>query len=349
MPTIIGQKRIGAVTPLPVPKLIHHGQDVTSASYINANAAALDALPFDGLTFQMGSSLSTNTQKQVAVTNAQYDTALAPIVSALATMTNVTEMWVMVYSTPAGDLFDDWSTCIQNFANLAEACADAGVAGIFYDIEEYFGASLSYPTNAAGKTVAQAQAQAQLRGKQIMDAMRAVWPEVKILSTYGAWLSETKTAAAMSAAGIAYNDVAFANQLRGPFVVGMVESAAGTSATVVDGGEIYTPRTAAQFQAMKAWQKSGMASESSLIPVALAPSWASSLSAGFGIYDKAWQGASMDVTIWQSTLANALNTADEYVWTYIESYDWLGGGWPTTDVPQSWIDATWAARTAAGI
>lgn len=340
MPTITGQSTLR-----PGKWLIHHGQDVTNAAYIQANAAALDALPFDGLTFQMANSLSFTVQTQTAVTYSQFQTALAPVKTAQQSMTRLKKNFVMVYSTPAGDLFSDWTTVINNFANLALACKDAGIAGILYDIEEYSGSALSYPANAAGKTVTEAQAQTQLRGKQIMDAMRSAWPEVAILVTYGAWLSEGRTATTWNAAGVAYNDVAWANQLRGCFSVGLMESAIGTAATVIDGGEVYTPRSLAQFETVKAWQKTGMPANSPLIPVALRSAWPTKLSASFGVYDTTWQGAAMeDATTWQSTLTNALRTADAYVWTYIEKYDYLGGGWPTTPVPQAWINATAAAR-----
>lgn len=197
-----------------------------------------------------------------------------------------------------------------------------------------------------GKTVAQARTQAQLRGKQIMDAMRATWPGVRILSTYGAWLSETLTYTTLNNAGINYNDVAWANELQGSFVVGLIESAAGTSATVIDGGEVYTLRSEADFQVMKDWEKTGFPAQSALVPSTLKATYANNLSASFGIYDTPWQGETMDLAIWEPTITNGMRKADRYVWAYVEQYDWLGGGWPTTPVPQSWKDATARARAA---
>lgn len=34
----------------------------------------------------------------------------------------------------------------------------------------------------------------------------------------------------------------------------------------------------------------------------------------------------MNDEIWESTLVNALNNADDYVWVYTERHDWWGMG-----------------------
>ncbi len=48
----------------------------------------------------------------------------------------------------------------------------------------------------------------------------------------------------------------------------------------------------------------------------------------------------MNDEIWESTLVNALNNADDYVWVYTERHDWWGMGWPEEEVSNSWVDAT---------
>ena len=329
-----------AVTPAADPLLIKHGWDVPDVDFVQANAASIDALPFDGITMVLPDDLSSRVQSQTPVSLQELRAALAPLAD--TTLRQVRHNFVMVYSAPAGDLFDDWTVPAQNFANLARAAREAGLEGLFYDVEEYFGDALRYPASCVDRDVVTCQAQAQQRGEQVMDGIRSGWPQATVLTTFGPWLSEPRTAENLS--GVPYDDVSFANQLVGPFVVGMVASATGTRATVVDGGEIYTPREKDQFATVKAWQEQGMPALSPLVPERLQPTWADTVSAAFGVYDQPWVGVDMDVDVWGTTLANALATTDEYVWAYTERYDWTGTGWPEEPVPDEWLDATRAAQ-----
>ena len=66
----------------------------------------------------------------------------------------------------------------------------------------------------------------------------------------------------------------------------------------------------------------------------------------FGIFDQQWLPAyPMNQSTFQSAIMNGLNYTDEIVWTYAEKNDYLTPG----GVNQSWINAIWNARTAAGI
>ena len=325
------------------PLLIKHGWDVPPAWFVKSHVADLEKLPFDGLTVAMP-SLNSKIQSQTPVAYETIATELAPM--AQTKFTTLRHNFLMVYSAPAGDLFGDWTVPVSNFANLARAARDAGFEGVFYDNEEYFGAAVQYPDNCAGRTLADCQQQAQLRGRQVMDAMRGAWPEVRVLTFHGAWISDPETVRNLP--GVTYYDGSKAYPLWGSFVIGMVAGAAGTSAKIIDGGEIYTPRTSTQFETVKAWQKQGIAAKSALIPSSLKPQWAETVSAAFGVYDKPWSGASMDAATWTTTLANALASTDQYVWAYTERYDWTGIGQPTTRVTTEWIDATRAARSPDG-
>lgn len=320
--------------------LIKTGWDAPSPAFVKSHIASMEQLPFDGVAITMSNGLSYQVQSQTPVSYETLSVALAPLKQ--TTFTTLRHNFLNIYAAPAGDLYGDWTVPLNNFTNLARAAKEAGVEGVFYDTEEYFGDALRYPQNCANHTVAECQAQAQLRGKQVMDAMRSQWPSVRVITSYGAWVSDRGTASRLS--GVTYNDVAWANQLPGPFVIGMVHSANGTTAKVIDGGEIYTARTRTQFSTIKAWQKQGMAAKSSLIPASLKPNWANTVSSAFGVYDRPYIGVSMNVRTWRSTLAHALRTTDEYVWAYSERYDWWGSGWPNTAVPAKWVQATRAAR-----
>jgi hypothetical protein len=323
------------------PTFLKHGWDVPSPTQVRANAAAIEALPFDGITIALPDELSAEVQSQTPVSRATLRTALAPLED--APFTEKRSDFVMAYAAPAGDLFDDWSVPFANFANLAAEARAAGLEGVFYDIEEYFGDALRFPENCVGRPVEECQTQAQLRGKQVMDAMRSTWPDVRVITTFGPWVSERLTARNLP--GVPYNDIAWANPLSGPFVVGLVESAVNTPALLVDGGEIYTARTAEDYAVTKSWMETGMPASSPLIPDSLRAVWASTVSSGFGVYDSPWIGVDMDLDDWTETLGHALDATDEYVWAYTERYDWLGTGWPEEDVPAEWVDATRTVRT----
>ena len=321
------------------PLLLKHGWDVPYPAYVRSHIAAMDTMPFDGLTISIP-GLGDKVQRQAPVSYDQFRTALAPLVGLPAT--RLTHNYVTAYATPAGSVFSDWSVPVANFANLARAARGAGVEGIFFDNEAYFGSVYDFPGDCPGHTLVECQDQMRLRGRQVMDAMRAVWPEVRILAAYGAWVSDPATAEALSPY-LPYNDVSFANELMGPFVVGMAQSAAGTSASVVDGGEIYSPRSTLQFGRVADWSRQGMAT-SPLVPAGLAASWPQTVRPGVAIFDQPWLGLPMDRTIFASTVRNALLSSASVVWLYTERYDWWGSGWPTTPVPSDWVSAVAAAR-----
>ncbi len=329
-------------TPTGSPRLIKYGWDVPSPEFVQSHVESMEAMPFDGVVVQMHNELGARIQAQTPAAYETLSAALAPM--AATSFTTLRDNFVVVYSTPAGDLFGDWTVPLQNFATLARTAREAGLTGVFYDNEEYFGGALRYTGNCVDHTVAECQAQAQLRGRQVMDAMRSAWPEVRVLVLNGPWVSDPGTAENLP--GIAYSDGARWNQLLGSFFVGMVQSAVGTPAKVIDGGEIYSARTLQQFQTIRAWQNHGMAAHSALIPSELRPQWATTVSAGFGVYDQPSIDVPMDAATWRTTLTNALATTDEYVWAYTERYDWWGTGWPTDPVPTEWVEATREARAA---
>jgi hypothetical protein len=321
------------------PFLIKHGWDIPTPQFVHDHVTSMEQMPFDGVVISMP-DYSHQVQTQTPITVAQFQAELAPV--AATHFTTLTHNFVIVYATPAGSFFGSYAVPIQNFANLATAARGAGFAGIVYDNEPYSGPVWDV---IAGHTLAQSQAQALLRGQQIMDAMRAAWSDIRFLAFQGPWTSEPQTVPAWNPP--TYYDLSGWYPTLGSFFVGMVQSTVGTPAKVIDGGELYTERTPSDFAKMYAWQKAGMAANSSLIPDSLKPLYSSTVSAAYGVYDKPWNGSSMDASIWQTTLTNALAATDEYVWAYAEQYDWWGTGSPTSPVPTSWVDATRQAKATA--
>jgi len=325
----------------PRPLLIKHGWDVPSPKFVHNHVKAMEAMPFDGLVIGLP-GLSHRVQRKSPISHSRFESVLAPV--AATRFTSLNHNFALVYATSPGSYFAEYSVPVRNFARLARAARAAGFVGIAYDNEEYFGSVSDYPEVCPGRTLAQCRTQARLRGRQIMDAMRTAWPSIRVLTLIGPWISEALTARYLSPT-MPYNDISGSNELMGSFFVGMAQSTVGTRAKVIDGGEIYTARTRAQFSAVRWWQERGMPSTSGIIPKQLKPHWADSVSAGFGVYDRPINGADMDVAIWRRTLANALRATDRYVWAYTERFDWWGGGWPPTRVPRLWVNATADAQS----
>jgi hypothetical protein len=310
--------------------------------------------------------------KTVTLEAAQSD------LGAMPTLTNVKHNFVVFRMVEGGqsaklpyDLYNDtiWDTIASNSANYAAAAAAAGLFdGIIMDAEYYgaspvnpwdFGATTTPWTYSAkggatpGHQAADAQAKAQARGKQVMDAIRLAWPTVTVLQLHGATTSEP---ANYSPAHMKGNDVAWANELMGPWIVGFVQSVIGSTAVVIDGGESYWQRTPADFQNAYTWLKAGFAKLGGrVVPHegVSAAAYNATIKANVGVFDR-------DVSVGDPTnypglsaakvqelLTYGLRYADGYEWFYSEQFDWRGTGWPKNPVPQEYINAILAAKAQA--
>jgi hypothetical protein len=316
--------------------LIKHGQDVPYPDWVGSHVATMDTMPFDG--FVVTTKLSGSVQSQTALSRAAFDAELAPLKR--AAFKNLTKNFVIIRTTAAGSWFGDHTTPANNFGVVSASARDAGLHGIVFDNEAYSGPVFN-DTHCAGKPIAECRDRVRAVGKQTMSAMIGAWPDVVVLVFLGPYISEPKTATFFKGY-FPYNDVSAANQTLTSFIVGMVEVTVGTTARVVDGGEIYTQRTLEQFERSYLWQKTELAKQSSLFPPTL--DYPAAISVSFGVYDQPYLGATMSAAIFEPTIVNAMKRADRYVWLYTEKYDWWGTGFPATKVPVEWVDAVRRAR-----
>jgi hypothetical protein len=84
------------------------------------------------------------------------------------------------------------------------------------------------------------------------------------------------------------NDVAWAVELLGPWVAGFVQSAVGTNATIIDGGESYRQRTSNDFQNAYNWLKTGFGNYGGrIVPAAglTSSDYNANIQACVGVYD----------------------------------------------------------------
>ncbi|GAC1369802.1 MAG: hypothetical protein NVSMB47_19490 [Polyangiales bacterium] len=326
--------------------LIKHGQDIPTPTFVHDHIKEMEAMPFDGVVVTIGASSTVQLPTPVDLSTIVAE--LAPLRS--TTFTTLTHDFVIASArAPTTSWFDDDAVAARNFANLAQAARDAGLVGIVFDEESYFGtpaAPLWDGSLCAGRPLAECQQRVRTVGADTMAAIVAAWPTAIVLCTYGPWVSEAKTATYF--AGVfPYNDVSAANPLMGPFFLGMAEATVGTAATLIDGGEMYTLRDPAHFARAYAWQKTELAKTSALFTPSLADAYPGAVSVSWGVYDRPWEGAAMDAPTFGTTIERSMKAADQWVWVYTEAYDWWGThNTSAPAVPAAWVAAAKAGRSA---
>jgi hypothetical protein len=347
------------------PLLIEHGWDVSTAASAAAHKAQIDALPFDGITIHP----EHNPCSATPITLAQARADLAPMPAFTHVTHNFALCRLLDSAAPgtilsAYDINNDqvWNTITSNLAVYTQAARETGkFDGILFDTEYYgegpnpwdydtIAIPWTYTTSRPWSLPAAAKAKAQARGKQVMDAMVSNWPNITVFSFRGAELSDS---ASFLPSHIGGNDVAWANELAGPFFVGQVESTlttAGSQATIVNGGESYRQRTQTDFDNMYAWLKTGQAnSNGPIIPSGNVSSAAfnSKQNIAPGVFDSDMNQSGYPAfsTAQLTTLLGYANkAADKYVWFYPERFDYRGTGWPATPAPASLVSAIRAVR-----
>jgi hypothetical protein len=257
--------------------------------------------------------------------------------------------FLMVYINYPGDFWDDkaWEITAGNFAKMAKVARELGCVGVVYDNEEYSGTKwLDYGGSYKNElySLEQTSAQVIFRGKQVMEAMVAEFPEIEVLNYHGPYLSEPN----YGVPKVVYGQVdAWGRyELLGPFFVGMMQGK-GKCASVIDGGEVYQYRTKQNFihsYDVRKYEIAGEQTDSWFISREMRKDWPNNIEIAFGVYNRQWkEGYPMDVEIMKTTLANALQTTDKYVWYYTEGDNWILPG----KMPEEWADAVRAARNSA--
>ncbi len=311
----------------------------TRPEYVREHFAHIETLPFDGLVLSTvtGSVLMSGTARSYA----QIAGDFAPL-GGLA-FTRMKHNFALVNVDRPADFFGDWSVTVENFRLLARVLKERGVAGIFFDNEEYLQAVFNYPDDCsyAAKSLAEYQEQARLRGRQIMQAVAREYPEIVVMAYHGPYSSFSGTPDAVRRGQTVWDR----EELRGPFSAGFIEGL-GSRAQFVDGGEVYAYRTVADFQVSYDYRKTGIATAAANCPFIsafLRPVWAAKVGISFGVYNFPFAGQPMDSTIMRTTLERALRRCDSFVWLYCEGVNWNAPG----EAAQTWVDAVVGARAAA--
>ncbi len=342
------------------------------------NQTWVEALPVDGVVLsQPMSDYYNNMNVPTGFPldfSAVYGTWLKPYVDNNFTKRN--HSYFLVTLKDMGDpIVDDWSAILTNFATIGKAAKAAGLEGIFFDDElvdenQFF----KYPGNlkqlapgriaptdtkrgnaAYYKDLAKYQTAFRNRGKDVMNRLQLAYPGVKVIFAHGPTVSEAKTPR-----NIVY---AVSETMTGYFFTGML-GAVRSGAQMIDGGELYGPRTPADFTYEFNWRQAGILGKgafgfpvfnSSLISKATALTWATKVGFGNGIFDEptcpaaqsscstpADKSIAMTPQIMKDTLVNALRTANSTVWYYSDESGTPSRNYATptgAGETQPWIDA----------
>ena len=264
------------------------------------NKALLESMPYQGVTIELA-GMSETVMVATPISLSAMRAFFAPLNGVV--WTHCVHNWVQVVcrqpngaNTFTGDT--QWATVAQNFANLAQVIAEQPfLEGIAFDTEQYYG-NMWMGTDATGS---------YNRGKQIMQAMVAVNPNIKVELYCGPmWAQITSRPAGHE----------------GVFTAGMVAGAIGTNAKVSEGGEFYGLETPAEYASFAAAMKD---STRSYIPVPDRSYWSGIMRASFGIYTSQTGYADTPAEL-EQRLTDALAEADEHVWIYDEQKSWTGTG-----------------------
>lgn len=309
-------------------------------AYIRDHFAHIESLPFDGMTINTPSTtlvMKNTTRSYQAMSN-----DFAPLNG--LTFTRLKHNFAAVSVDRPADFFDDWSVAIANFRTLARVLKERGIEGIFFDNEEYRGRLFNYPDDCSyqSKSLTEYQTQARLRGKQVMEAIAAEFPEIVFMVYHGPYAGFSGTPSNVAPGQLQPS----LYELQAAFSVGLIEGM-DSLGRFVDGGELYGNRTVADFQNAYDFRKTGMASAAvncPFIPTYLRPVWPQKVSISYGFYNYGWpSGMTMDPGIMRTTLERALRRCDDYVWIYFEDLNWNAPG----EIPEAWVDAIVGARAAA--
>ena len=329
---------------LPLLVLAQHPGDMTTMpASIAENIAHIESLPFDGIFIKSDAGWLAMGGK--ALNWVDVSSEFAPLKGAFKKLKN---NFLMIFVDFPGDLWEAeeaWKITAKNFALMARIAKELGCKGIVYDNEEYKTRWHSYNynynnTNNPAYNRKEHASQTTLRGKQVMEAMVEVFPEIEVLVYHGPYLSEPRTPSAFS-----LNQMPdwLYHELLGPFFVGLVQGC-GEKSNVIDGGELYQYRTKEHFEVSYQWRKYDIASEETkswMIPQETRSKWSNNVQIAFAVYHH--QSSSrfpMNPEIMEPTLINAMQSTDKYVWYYTEVDNWLIPG----KMPEEWRQAVVNAR-----
>ncbi len=337
----------------PVKKLIEFGWDEPDTAFMRQHVAEMERTPFDGCVFHVNYAKPGGGQgnftwecwSKRAFTEAELKPALDDLKA--TRFRRFTHNFLRFNTTPADlDWFDDHAAVMENARLAARVAREGRCKGLLFDIEQYNAPLFNYrkQRDAEKKSWEVYAAQVRQRGREVMSAFQAGYPDLTVFLTFGYCLPWHETRGGQRAlADCSYG-------LLAPFLDGLVEAARG-KARFVDGHELSysykdTTRFAPAYQTMK----------QGVLPIVRdAERYHQFFSLGFGIWmDEDWRKKGWDEKdssknfyppeAFEASVRRALEVADEYVWIYTETPRWWSAEGKPLKLPEAYDAAVRRAR-----
>ena len=190
-------------------KIVYHGWDSPSTSYLRAHWAEMEKMPFDGVGIRValdraratngdgstGNLLGWQTFGTVRFSSAQFAEAVVDLQTPRWTKFTDNFLQISIATRDQDqrlDWFDDarWATIEANWRVLIQLARGGKCRGIFLDPEHYdYECELfSYEhhrAQRAAKSLAEYTAKARQRGQQLGAALREIFPKIVVGLFYG--------------------------------------------------------------------------------------------------------------------------------------------------------------------
>lgn len=335
-------------------KLIATGWDKANTERLLQNLAEMEQRPFDGVIIECEGAIDAEKRCAMRATFKNEEWKREWFQSCVDQMRackfrRFTDNFITVGANPGNvDWFDDggWTQIVAHWRIAAWVAKQGGFKGILFDPEPYTRPHMQFAYSAQplkdAHTFNDYHAKARERGRQVMAAIAAEYPDVTLFC----YFLNISCAAATGHADPRPLLSTLGYGLLPPFLDGWLDAMPAT-VTVVDGCEhAYMYNSAMQYLE-SALKIKGACQE--LVSPDNRSKYRARVQAGFGIYLDAYSNPEgskyfMKTTLpsrlhqLRANLSTALRSADEYVWVYGEKFRW----WPTPNKrvdQQTWPEA----------
>ena len=331
-------------TPLAEKKLVEFGWDEPTTAFLRQHISQMEQSPFDGCVFKL-EGFEWVCWGRRAFSETEFQPQIEDLKA--TQFHRFTENFMRFDVTPGDvDWFDDFSAIISNARLAGKIVHDAGCRGILFDVEQYNTNLFDYHRlqHREGRTWEEYVRQANRRGREVMEAFQADYPDITIFTTFAYCLPWLQTY-------LGFNPLRNGNYgLLAPFLDGMV-AAAGPQVTLVDGCEhAYFFKYPSLFRLARYVMRSDL-----LYIVQDRRKYHQLLSVGFGLWmdyksgTRGWNTEDFTRNYYtpaafEASLHRALEASDKYVWVYTERAAWWSPQGGSVAIPQPYADAIRRSR-----
>jgi len=314
------------------------GIDWYSPETVRANIREIEKLPFDGMILQGFASSRVDESGEPVMFDwecfGSQRFKREELAGTIETLKQIdfqqfTDNFLRYNVTPGNvDWFDDFDNILHNAAMFAAATKEVGAKGWMFDVEDYKGTVFNYQKmqHRDEHTFDEYVAQAQLRGRQFMEAVQAANPDIVLLLCLAHSYVNRTPGASGKLAEAGYG-------LLPAFLNGLLE-AAGPQVRIIDGHEQgYGYLTSEEFfRGYHATCRQSLA----LVPPKLHQTYNHKMEMGMAVYANYSLGlfsypghwpthylsTRQRVQVFEQNVYSALQVTDDYLWVYNEHIGW---------------------------